>query len=395
MPRISSETASALEEEGLLMSSSRNSNKFHWKRWLRPIILTLYFLTLVLAVPVVVWQLQRHNWSIHTKAWFIAGISVLFTLPVSLWGILQHVVHLSRPDLQKPIIRILWMVPIFSLASWGCLLWPDHATYLETLREFYEAFVIYSFMGLLANFVQAQYPSLEAILEAKGKQRFPFPFCWCPPHQAGQRVLCRCKLAVLQHITIRLFSSVIAAICEFLHVYKHGTISVSSAWLYLAILNGVSETFAVYSLVVLHQTLKEELKPIQPVGKFVCMKLVLFLTNWQGVIIAGLLKSHVISETSTWDWQTAKAVGAGLQNFALCMEMFVAAIVFQYSYSYTPYMKEQRRGTFWSFFWEIWDVSDITEDVVAQAMGFTECLCGSTKALREPHGLCDYVFCNI
>ncbi|XP_049641572.1 transmembrane protein 184C-like [Suncus etruscus] len=338
------------------MSSSRKI-KFHLKRWLRPFILTLYFLTLVLAVPVVVWQLQRHNWSIHTKAWFIAGIGVLFTLPVSLWGILQHVVHLSRPDLQKPIIRILWMVPIFSLASWGCLLWPDHATYLETLREFYEAFVIYSFMGLLANF-------------------------------AGQRVLCRCKLAVLQHITIRLFSSVIAATCEFLHVYKHGTISVSSAWLYLAILNGVSEAFAVYSLVVLHQTLQEELKPIQPVGKFVCMKLVLFLTNWQGVIIAGLLKSHVISETSTWDWQTAKAVGAGLQNFALCMEMLLAAIAFQYSYLYTPYMKEQRRGTFWSFFWEIWDVSDITEDVVAQAMGFTECLCGSTKGMRTEKDAC-------
>lgn len=33
-------------------------------------------------------------------------------LPVSLWKILQHVLYLSRPDHQKPIARILWMVSV-------------------------------------------------------------------------------------------------------------------------------------------------------------------------------------------------------------------------------------------------------------------------------------------
>lgn len=39
------------------------------------------------------------------KAWFIAGIFVFMTIPISLWGILQHLVHYTQPELQKPIIR--------------------------------------------------------------------------------------------------------------------------------------------------------------------------------------------------------------------------------------------------------------------------------------------------
>lgn len=42
---------------------------------------------------------------VHTKAWFIAGIFLLMTIPISLWGILQHLVHYTQPELQKPIIR--------------------------------------------------------------------------------------------------------------------------------------------------------------------------------------------------------------------------------------------------------------------------------------------------
>lgn len=64
----------------------------------------------------------------------------------------------------------------------------------------------------------------------------------------------------------------------------------------MIILNDVSEAFAIYSLMVSYKTLKEELKPSQPVGKFFCMKLVIFLTCWQAVAIAGMKKWHVISK---------------------------------------------------------------------------------------------------
>jgi len=53
----------------------------------------------------------------HTVAWFIAGMFVIITIPVSLWTLLHHLIYFTQPELQKPIMRILWMVPVYALDS--------------------------------------------------------------------------------------------------------------------------------------------------------------------------------------------------------------------------------------------------------------------------------------
>lgn len=45
----------------------------------------------------------------------IGGLFVLTALPICIWHIMQHIIHFTKPILQKPIIRILWMVPIYAL----------------------------------------------------------------------------------------------------------------------------------------------------------------------------------------------------------------------------------------------------------------------------------------
>lgn len=104
-----------------------------WRRWIRPLVLVLYCLLLVAVLPLCIWELQKDKVSFsptpacfrgysrraanaellglflqvgtHSKAWFIAGIFVFLTIPISLWGILQHIVHYTQPELQRPIIR--------------------------------------------------------------------------------------------------------------------------------------------------------------------------------------------------------------------------------------------------------------------------------------------------
>lgn len=84
-----------------------------------------------------------------------------------------------------------------------------------------------------------------------------------------ERLLCRCKLAVLQYITITLVSTIIANIYEFFKVHKEGTFSWSRAWVYLLIITDVSHAIATYSIMVFYHSLKEKLTTIQPLGKFV------------------------------------------------------------------------------------------------------------------------------
>lgn len=55
------------------------------------------------------------------QAWFIAGIFVLLALPVSIYEVAMQLEYFSRPKMQIYVIRILWMVPVYSLDSWLAL----------------------------------------------------------------------------------------------------------------------------------------------------------------------------------------------------------------------------------------------------------------------------------
>uniref|UniRef100_A0A8C7AEG3 Transmembrane protein 184C n=1 Tax=Neovison vison TaxID=452646 RepID=A0A8C7AEG3_NEOVI len=301
----------------------------NWRQWIRPLAVVIYLVSIVVAVPLCVWELQKLEVGIHTKAWFIAGIFLLLTIPISLWVILQHLVHYTQPELQKPIIRILWMVPIYSLDSWIALKYPSIAIYVDTCRECYEAYVIYNFMGFLTNYLTNRYPNLVLILEAKDQQKHFPPLCCCPPWTMGEVLLFRCKLGVLQYTVVRPFTTIVALICELLGIYDEGNFSFSNAWTYLVIINNMSQLFAMYCLLLFYKVLKEELSPIQPVGKFLCVKLVVF-------------------------------------DFIICIEMFLAAIAHHYTFSYKPYVQEAEEGSCFDSFLAMWDVSDIRDDISEQ-----------------------------
>lgn len=258
------------------------------------------------------------------------------------------------------------MVPIYSLDSWIALKYPNIAIYVDTCRECYEAYVIYNFMIFLLNYLGNQYPSLVLILEVQEQQRHLPPLCCCPPWPMGEVLLFRCKLGVLQYTVVRPITTVIALICQLSGIYDEGNFSSKNAWTYLVIVNNISQLFAMYCLVLFYRTLREELNPIRPVGKFLCVKLVVFVSFWQAVFIALLVKVGVISDSHTWDWDSVEAVATGLQDFVICVEMFLAAIAHHFSFTYKPYIQEAEEGSCFDSFVAMWDISDIRADISEQ-----------------------------
>ena len=123
------------------------------KRLIAILCCVLYAITVIIVLPICIYERNRH-YSSKVEAWFIGGIFVLATLPVSMLGIMQHALNYSKPHLQKYIIRILFMVPIYALNSWIVLKFPEASIYLDTVRECYEAFVIYNFMMYLISFLK-------------------------------------------------------------------------------------------------------------------------------------------------------------------------------------------------------------------------------------------------
>lgn len=70
------------------------------------------------------------------------------------------------------------------------------------------------------------------------------------------------------------------SICEHVGVYGEGRFNFLNAYSYLAVINNVCQTWALYCLVLFYEAMKEELKPVRPLAKFLCIKLVVFATFW-------------------------------------------------------------------------------------------------------------------
>lgn len=81
----------------------------------------LFALGVLAALPWLIIEFKRHDWEVQMRAWFIAGLVVIITLPITAYEVAMHLEYWSRPKLQIRVIRILWMVPIYSVDAWFCL----------------------------------------------------------------------------------------------------------------------------------------------------------------------------------------------------------------------------------------------------------------------------------
>lgn len=85
-----------------------------WQQWIKAILILLYTLFVLIVVPWAIVYTVKDGFTKKDQLILVGGLFVLTSVPLCIWHILQHMLHFTKPILQKPIIRILWMVPIYS-----------------------------------------------------------------------------------------------------------------------------------------------------------------------------------------------------------------------------------------------------------------------------------------
>jgi len=95
---------------------------------------------------------------------------------------------------------------------------------------------------------------------------------------------------------------------------------------------------AVYALVQFYHELKAELDNLQALPKLMLIKLVVFVSFWQSLCISGLTTVGVIHAAEGY---SVAEVGIALQNFTICCEMAVAALLHHYYFSQTEFVGER------------------------------------------------------
>ena len=90
----------------------------------RKVLKTLWVLVcalIVIALPFVSYDMIKSGYKTLTIAWFIAFVFVALSLPITLYEVTQHLENYRAPRLQRHVIRILWMVPIYAVDGWFAL----------------------------------------------------------------------------------------------------------------------------------------------------------------------------------------------------------------------------------------------------------------------------------
>ena len=77
----------------------------NWRYWISPFVIVIYLLFVVFGVPILIVNSVKDGFTRKEQLMLIGGLFVLSAVPISIYQIIQHVIHFTKPCLQKHIIR--------------------------------------------------------------------------------------------------------------------------------------------------------------------------------------------------------------------------------------------------------------------------------------------------
>ncbi|KAK0578049.1 hypothetical protein LWI29_004216 [Acer saccharum] len=265
-----------------------------------------------------------------------SGLCVLLTMHFTVQLLSQHLFYWKNPKEQKAIIVIILMAPIYAIVSFVGFLdikgSKPFFTFLESIKECYEALVIAKFIALMYSYLNISISKNIVPDEIKGREiHHSFPMTLFQPHtvKLDHRTLKQLKHWTWQFVVIRPICSILMIMLQVLGIYPTWL-----SWTFTIILN-ISVSLALYSLVIFYHVFAKELEPHNPLAKFMCIKGIVFFCFWQGVVLeilvaVGVIKSHHF-------WLDVEHIEEAIQNILVCMEMVVFSVLQQYAYHVAPY----------------------------------------------------------
>ncbi|XP_006360132.1 transmembrane protein 184C-like [Solanum tuberosum] len=269
----------------------------------------------------------------------VSSICLMLTLHFSIQLVTEHFTSWKKPKEQKAIIIIVLMAPLYAIVSFIGLVdfmgSKPFFTFLESVKECYEAIVMAKFLGLMYTYLNISISKNIVPDEIKGRQiHHSFPMTLFQPHTAhlNHHTLKLLKNWTWQFVVIRPVCSILMVVLQMLGVYPSWV-----SWTFTIILN-ISVSLALYSLVVFYHVFAKELAPHKPLAKFLCVKGIVFFVFWQGILLSTLVSLGIIK--SHYFWLEVERLQEGMQNELVIVEMVFFAILMRHAYSAAPYRAE-------------------------------------------------------
>lgn len=266
----------------------------------------------------------------------VAGVASILASLLSIVSVWLQTKNYRKPLLQRYVIRILLMVPIYSIASWSSIVSLKAAMFFDPIRDIYEAFTIYTFFQLLINFIGGE-RALIILMHGREPVHHLWPMNHCLPRVdiSDPHTFLAIKRGILQYAWLKPILAVASIAMKATGTYQEGYLSLTSGYMWSGIVYNISVTLSLYSLGMFWVCMSKDLAPFRPVPKFLCVKLIIFASYWQGFFLSILVALGAIPDDV--NGYTSDNLAAAIQDALICVEMPVFAIAHWYAFSWHDY----------------------------------------------------------
>lgn len=143
------------------------------------------------------------------------------------------------------------------------------------------------------------------------------------------------KRGILQYAWLKPVLGLATIIMKSTDTYQEGYIGLTSGYLWSGIVYNLSVTISLYSLAMFWVCMSIDLQPFRPVPKFLCIKLIIFASYWQGFFLSILQWLGAIP--NDFPGYTPDNLAAAIQDALICCEMPLFAVSHWYAFSWHDY----------------------------------------------------------
>lgn len=281
---------------------------------------------------------DKFNMENSFMIWQLAGTFTLIACLISMWHMTAHLRKFRKPSVQRKILAILWMSPIYGITSWLSLVFPSVEAYFAIVKDFYEAYIIYQFLSFLISVLGKGNRAVVVNLLTRHADHLepPYRLCGCctpdpydTPKKKADAVLLQCQAFAMQFVFFKPMTTIGIFLCKKYYHMPADTPNYLSPKFWLIVVQNISVFLAFSGLLKFYHAVQDDLAWCRPFPKFLCIKGIVFMTFWQGLCIAILAQTtrhNVRDDSGSEKW--AKQA----QNFLVCLEMLLFSIAHFYCF---------------------------------------------------------------
>ncbi|KAJ6010880.1 hypothetical protein N7451_002292 [Penicillium sp. IBT 35674x] len=260
----------------------------------------------------------------------VSGVCTFITCVLIFSLMAEHACRCSVPSEQVKIMRIVHMLPAFSILSYLAIAFPNSYVYLEGWTEVFQAIALYAFHMLLIDFIA---PTERKRDEFFGKLKVKKLFRK-NQYREGISWLKLSYYSTLQYPIVTFWVAVFQCIAAAFDRYCLESNKPAFAHLWLEIIQEVSVTIAINAVIRFYANTKEYMKEHKPLMKLLSFKLMVGLIFIEQIAFMILESSKIFKETSKLSYAD---VHMGIPTMVICVQMVPFAIFIRYAFSTKVY----------------------------------------------------------